>query len=102
MEIRPSEDSSIYKNELQQGVKIFEKSFKGYQETKNFPAKKMEYEKAMGESLQAIQDACKALMNKELAAKKDQLSKDYQDFLNNPSSQNASKVEKDLDSFHES
>jgi hypothetical protein len=102
MEIPPGEESSIYRKEIQQGLQIFEKSFKGYQETRKFPEKKMEFQKAMAESLQAIQDACSALMNKELVEKKDKLSKDYQEFLNHPTSQNANQIEKDVNSMRES
>lgn len=103
MEIqKPGDDQSIYKKELQQGVKIFEESLKGFRDTKKFPEKKMEYEKAMNESFKAIQDACTVLMNKELASEKEQLSKDYQSYLSNPSAENANKVEKDLDALRKS
>ncbi|MDN3505655.1 MAG: hypothetical protein P0S96_00285 [Simkaniaceae bacterium] len=103
MEIsKPGEDKSIYKKELQQGVRIFEESLKGYRDTKKFPEKKMEYEKAMKESFKAIQDACTALMSKELSGEKEQFSKDYQNYLSNPSAENANKIEKDLDVLRKS
>jgi hypothetical protein len=103
MEIqKPGDDASIYRKELQQGVKIFEESLQGFRETKKFPEKKMEYEKAMNESLKAIQDACSALMNKELVHEKDQLSKDYQNYLSNPTDTNANKLEKDLNDLRKS
>ncbi len=103
MEIQKSgDDSATYRKEIQEGVQTFEKSFKGMKGTKDFPEKKLEYEKAMGESMQAIQDAASALMNKSLIQMKDQLSKDYQNYLGNPTSQNANKVEKDLSSLRES
>jgi len=103
MEIqKPSDESSVYKKEIQQGVKIFDESFKEMEKTKNFPQKKQEFENAMQESLQAIQDAATSLANKELIQQKDQLSKDYQDYLTSPTPQNAEKVEKDLNSLRES
>ncbi len=103
MEIqKPGDERSIYQKEIQQGVKIFQESFKGLQETKKFPEKKIEYEKAMDESLQAIQDAASALMNQKLIQMKEQLSKDYHVYLDDPTNQNAEKVDKDLDSLRES
>lgn len=95
-------DSAAYRKEIQEGVQIFEKSFKGIRETKDFPQKTEEYEKAIDESMQAIQDAATALMNKKLLEIKAELDKDYHTFLDNPSAKNAEKVEKDLDSLRES
>jgi len=103
MEIqKPGDDQAIYKREIKQGVKIFEESLKGFQDTKKFPEKKMEYEKAMNESLKAIQDASSALMNKELVQEKEQLSNDYKNYLTNPSEENAKKIEKDLGALRKS
>lgn len=95
-------DSAAYRKEIQEGVQIFEKSFKGVRETKDFPQKTAEYEKSIDESMQAIQDAATALMNKKLLEMKDQLDKDYHVYLDNPTAQNAEKVEKDLDSLRKS
>lgn len=103
MEIqKPGEDPSAYRKEIQEGVKIFKESFQGVKETKDFPQKTQEYEKAIDESMQAIQDAATALMNEKLIQLKQQLDKDYHAYLDNPNSQNAEKVEKDLDSLRES
>ena len=103
MEIQKGEgDSSVYRKELQQGIKVFEESFKGMRETKNFPQKKQEYEKATEKSLQAIQDAASALMNQALIQMKDRLGNDYQTYMDSPTQENAEKIEKDLDSLRES
>lgn len=102
MEIGKTGDSAEYRKEIQEGVQIFEKSFKGVRETKNFPQKTAEYEKSIDEAMQAIQDAATALTNKKLLEIKDQLDKDYHGYLDNPTAQNAEKVEKDLDSLRKS
>ncbi len=93
---KPGDDQSAYQREVQQGVKIFEESFKGMQ-TAKFPAQKAEYEKSTHEALQGIQDACKGLMNEHLNGVKDQLSKDYQAYLDNPNTENQGKVQHDID-----
>lgn len=103
MEIQKAgDDSSAYKNEIKEGVQIFDKSFKEMKETKNFPQKKQEFNNAMQESLKAIQDAATALANKELLKKKQQLDQDYQAYLQTPNSENEKKVEKDIDSLRDS
>ncbi len=87
-----------YQREVKEGVHIFEESFKGLQET-NFAPKKEEYEKAIDMSLKALHDVAKAMVNKKLMKMKDQLDRDYHQYLDNPSSENQVKVEKDISSL---
>lgn len=91
-------DKVLYKQELQKGVKLFEAGFKGLQKSK-LDAQKDEYEKSMGESLEVIQDTANALMNQHLLKMKDQLVKDYQNYLANPSDGNRDKIQKDINSL---
>jgi len=98
MEIQKAgDDQEKYRKEIHEGAHIFNESFKEMQKTKKFPQKKAELEKSMGEAFKAIQEAATALANKTLEEQKNQLSKDYQAYLSDPSEQNAQKVEKDLD-----
>ncbi len=101
MEVQKPGDDAQYRGEVQKGAKIFEESFKGMQKAK-FPQQKEEYQKATGEALQAIQDACKGLANDQLSKVKDQLAKDYQSYLSNPSKENEGKVEHDIDDLKHS
>lgn len=91
-------DRILYKQEFQKGVKLFEAGFKGLQQSK-LDAQKEEYEKSMTESLEVIQDTAKALMNAHLSKMKDQLVKDYQNYLANPSDGNRDKIQRDIDSL---
>jgi len=94
-------EKPTYKNEVQSGVKLFEKGFKNLQESK-FDAQKLEYKKSMKESLQVIQDAAKGLMNQELLKQKEELANDFQQYLDNPTSENEQKVQHDIDSLKKS
>lgn len=91
-------DRILYKQEFQKGVQLFEAGFKGLQKSQ-LDAQKQEYEKSMGESLEVIQDTANALMNQHLMKMKDQLAKDYQNYLANPSDGNRDKIQKDINSL---
>lgn len=96
MEIQgPGGREAAYKREVVEGAKIFEKSFEGYAKSK-LPPQRKEYKDSMNLALQAMQDAMQALMSKELLKEKDQLSKDYQKYLSEPTAANAQKVKNDL------
>ncbi len=96
---KPGDNAKAYRQEIQQGTKIFEESFKGMQkaEQQKFPEKKAEYEKSTQEALKAIQDACKGLANAHLNQLKDQLAHDYQSYLSSPSKENEERVQHDID-----
>lgn len=100
MEISKS-DESRYRQEVKQGVDVFHKSFEGAAKTKDFPEKKGLFEKATREAMQSIDDAAKALMNKELLAQKEKLQKDYRHYLEQPTPENREQVEKDIKGFKE-
>jgi len=100
MEI-PGENRAIYKQELLKGVDLFEAGFKAIQKP-TFKEKKEEYEKSMRESLQVVQDAAAALMNKHLLETKAKLDKDYQNYLANPSDSNRDQIQRDIDSIKKS
>ncbi|MCI0381898.1 MAG: hypothetical protein L0207_02460 [Chlamydiae bacterium] len=101
MEVEKPGDSAAYRAEVKRGVQIFEKDFKGIQ-TSKFLEQKEQYEKSANESLEAIQDAVSALMNKELMKLKDKLAQDYQNYLDNPTDQNRNKVQRDIDNLKHS
>lgn len=92
-------NSEAYRKEVQEGVQIFEKSFKGAAETKKFPEKKALFERSSREALKGIGDAAKALMNQRILEEKEKLEKDYGNYLSNPTPENEQQVEKDLQSF---
>lgn len=92
-------DSIRYRQEVKQGVDIFQKSFKEAAETKDFPEKKDLFDKSAKEAMQAIGDAAKALMNKEILAQKEKLEKDYNDYQRDPSAENSKKIAEDIKSF---
>lgn len=98
MEISKS-DESQYRKEVKEGIQIFQKSFEGAAKTKDFPEKKQLFEKSAREALQAINDAAKALANKEILAQKDQLQKDYDHYLQQSTPDNQKQVEQDLSAF---
>jgi succinate dehydrogenase/fumarate reductase flavoprotein subunit len=87
-----------YQQEFKQGVDLFEKGFHQMQSSK-FDRQRMEYQKSMNESLQVIKDAAAGLMNKELSNLKDELAKDYQNYLIDPTKENEKRVEKDISSL---
>ena len=103
MEIQKPDESnrSAYMKEVQKGLQIFEQGLNGMKFSQ-FTQQKNQYEKSTHESLQAIQDAVKGIMNKELNRLKDELSKDYQNYLDNPNDQNFKKVQSDIDSLKKS
>lgn len=90
---KPNDET--YHKEFHESVEIFEKSFKAIQASK-FQQQKDTYDKAMKESLEAMQDSASALMNKHLLEKKDELQSHYQNYLQDPTEENKSKVEDDL------
>lgn len=94
-------DRSLYTQELQKGVKLFEAGFKEMTKSKLDP-QKQEYEKSMKESLQVIQDSASALMNNQVLKMKEQLDKDYNNYLANPSDANKDKIQSDIDSIKKS
>lgn len=94
-------DQPIYRADLQKGLQVFEESFKEMEQTKQFPQKKQMLEKAAEESLLAIQNAAKGLMNQKLVEMKNQLDKDFHAYVENPSQKAEEKVQKDIQSMKE-
>ena len=90
----------VYKQEWDRSIEIFEKSFEGLESSQSEPQKNM-YQKALKESLQAMQDSASALMNKELLIKKEKLDGDLQEYLNDPSQDHSRQVHEDLDNLKE-
>jgi len=101
MEISKS-DESQYRREVKEGLEIFNKSFQDGAKTKKFPEKKALFEKSTREAMNAIGDAAKALMNKEILAQKEKLEKDYDHYLMEPTPENQKQVEKDIEGFKDS
>lgn len=90
-----------YEQEYQQGVNIFEESFKGYEKSK-FQAQKTQYEKAMNEALDAMGDSASALANEQLKSLKNKLAKDLHTYMENPTSENSSQVISDINEMKQS
>ncbi len=97
--VQPKEPS--YEQEYQQGVNVFEESFKGYEKS-TFQAQKTEYEKAMNKSLDAMGKSASALANEQLKSLKDKLSKDFNTYIQDPTKENSSKVLADIDQMKQS
>lgn len=91
----------VYRKDMQKGVQIFEKTFKEMEKTKNFPQKKQELEKAADDSLRALHDAAKGLKDKRLEEMEKKLDEDFHSYLENPSAQSESQVQKDIDALRD-
>ena len=92
--VQPPQPS--YEQEYQQGVNIFEESFKGYEKSK-FQAQKTEYEKAMNESLDAMGKSASALANQQLKSLKNKLESDLHTYIQEPTKENSQQVLADID-----
>ncbi len=94
----PNSNQPTYRQEFDQGVELFEKSFKAYQQS-NFDPQKNEYALAMKDSLEVMQDAAGGMFNQHLMDMKSQLAKDMNAYMKNPSEENRQKVDSDIDSL---
>jgi hypothetical protein len=94
----PSSNQPTYKQEFTQSVKVFEESFKGYQNS-TFDPQKKQFALAMNDSLTAMQDSANGMFNKHLGELKDKLSQDVNAYLENPTDANRKKVDSDINSL---
>ncbi len=97
MEISGSDPNKTptYRDDFKQSVDLFQKSFDGYQHS-SLNAQKDQYVKVMKESLQVMQDAAGAMLNKHLGSLKAELSSDLNQYLDNPTDANKEKVITDI------
>ena len=89
-------EKPTYQTDFKQSVDLFEKSFQGMQ-TSTFDAQKSQYVKVMQESLKTMQESANGMFNSHLAAMKDTLSKDLNEYLSSPTDAHKQKVINDID-----
>jgi hypothetical protein len=92
----PFPEEPTYKQDFHRSVELFEKSFKEHQHSQIDKQKQM-YEHVMKESLSIMQETAGAMVNQQLAKMKETLDKDLTSYLNDPSAEHCSKVQRDLE-----
>lgn len=90
------EEKKQYQKEYRESTELFEKSFKQHMEAKE-PHKKAMFDDVMHRSLQVMNDSASSMVNKELQAMNDKLEKDLENYEKNPSKENISEVQNDID-----
>ncbi|HPE84627.1 MAG TPA: hypothetical protein PLO43_00405 [Chlamydiales bacterium] len=96
-----SHEPPSYHQEFQQGVNIFEESFKNYEKS-TFQAQKDMYKKAMNESLDAMGKSASALANEQLKSYKDKLAKDLNTYIQDPTKDHSNQVLSDISQMKQS
>ena len=93
----PSPSQPSYRSEFEQSVKLFENSFKEMQSSK-IDAQRAQYLKVMRESLKVMQETANGMLNQRLLTLKDNLSKDLNAYLSDPTDPNKKqKVQSDIE-----
>ena len=83
------EELESYKSKYTQGVKLFKEGFKGYSEHSQKEAHQREqFAKVMKDALRIMNEAASGAMQEGKLQQGQQLSKDYQAFIKDPSEEN--------------
>ncbi|MCH9630738.1 MAG: hypothetical protein S4CHLAM37_07420 [Chlamydiia bacterium] len=91
------DDSKVptYKQEFQEGVDLFDKSFHEYMNTKE-PHKKAKFKDVMDKALDVMNKSAQQCLSEEQQKLNDEVHKDYEAYLKSPNKESTEKLEKDV------
>lgn len=92
------EDVKLYQQEYREGTKLFERALDRYT-TSNNPYQKEEYMKVMHRANQVLNDAARALKDKELQENQKEIEKDLTALKDHPAKSVEAKLRNDLKRF---
>lgn len=92
------DENVTYREDFNQSVDLFAKSFDAYQGAKE-PHKKEVLDDVMQKALHAMGQSAAGMLNKELQAKKEKLQQDLEAYTSSSTDENRTKVEDDISSL---
>lgn len=94
------DEKKVYQKEYRDGAKLFEKTLSRY-ETSDDKYQKHEFLQVMQKANQVLNDAARALKDKDLQEKNEKISKDFAAFQKHPDEKHASLLKQDLEDLLE-
>jgi len=97
----PPDLRTIYKHDFERSVDLFQSSLQEYEKAKEFNKKK-KFKDVMDKALQIMNETASACLSKKSITEKDQLQKDYQNFLQHDTPNTLKRLNDDLDQLKKS
>lgn len=97
------DDSKVpsYKQEFQEGVDLFDKSFQEYMKSQE-PHQKAKFKDVMDKALDVMNKSAREALSNEQKKMNEVLHKDYENYIQHPDQEASSKIEKDVDDLKKS
>lgn len=97
------DDSKVptYKQEYQEGVDLFDKSFKEYMKSQE-PHQKAKFKDVMDKALDVMNKAAMQALSEEQKKLNENVHKDYDAFMKSPGQKSGAKLEKDVEDLKKS
>jgi hypothetical protein len=97
----PPDIRATYKQEFSRSVDLFQKSLQEYEKADELH-KKAKFKDVMDKALQIMNETAQACLSKKAHAEKNQLEKDYQNFIQHDNSETYGKLNDDIDHLKDS
>lgn len=89
-------EKKMYEQEYKHGADLFQRALDQYKKSDN-PYQKEQFSEVMDKAMRVLNETARELKRSDLLKQNQAIAKEYESYVNNPSSQLASKLTQDLD-----